>query len=175
MINYDDSRRDITIETTPGPRTQSRLIIREPQIADSGNYTCNFILCACYIFVMQTKKDMKTLSSIHYLTFFVSFVCRFSQQYRASKHLRVRIKRYVYVIILSGFLHSHITDFTCMEIFWGKRKTEKQKKRLCGYSKIRVHQKSKCHTHILDIYKDLSHTVDNFIATVISRLKCLEL
>lgn len=49
MINYDDSRRDITIETTPGPRTQSRLIIREPQIADSGNYTCN-IFFVCYIF-----------------------------------------------------------------------------------------------------------------------------
>lgn len=29
MINYDDSRRDITIETSPGPRTQSRLIIQE--------------------------------------------------------------------------------------------------------------------------------------------------
>jgi hypothetical protein len=40
MINYDDSRRDISIETTPGqPRTQSRLIIREPQISDSGNFT----------------------------------------------------------------------------------------------------------------------------------------
>ncbi|CRL08425.1 CLUMA_CG021283, isoform A [Clunio marinus] len=41
MINYDDSRRDVSIETTPGPRTQSRLIIREPQISDSGNYTCS--------------------------------------------------------------------------------------------------------------------------------------
>lgn len=63
MVSYDDNRRDVTIETIPGPRTQSRLIIRvssfimieaqcemlkkiipfikkEPQISDSGNYTC---------------------------------------------------------------------------------------------------------------------------------------
>jgi hypothetical protein len=38
MVNYDDNRRDISIETIPGPRTQSRLIIKEPQISDSGNY-----------------------------------------------------------------------------------------------------------------------------------------
>ncbi|CAO1369191.1 unnamed protein product, partial [Diamesa serratosioi] len=56
MINYDDSRRDITIETTPGPRTQSRLIIREPQIADSGNYTCsasNTEPASIYVFVSK--------------------------------------------------------------------------------------------------------------------------
>ena len=35
-----DNRRDITIDTIPGPRTQSRLVIKEPQITDSGNYTC---------------------------------------------------------------------------------------------------------------------------------------
>ncbi|CAO1320323.1 unnamed protein product [Diamesa hyperborea] len=40
MVNYDDNRRDISIDTIPGPRTQSRLIIKEPQITDSGNYTC---------------------------------------------------------------------------------------------------------------------------------------
>lgn len=54
MINYDDTRRDITIETSPGPRTQSRLIIREPQIADSGNYTCsasNTEPASIYVFV----------------------------------------------------------------------------------------------------------------------------
>lgn len=56
MINYDDSRRDISIETTPGPRTQSRLIIREPQIADSGNYTCsasNTEPASIYVFVSK--------------------------------------------------------------------------------------------------------------------------
>uniref|UniRef100_A0A182JB37 Ig-like domain-containing protein n=1 Tax=Anopheles atroparvus TaxID=41427 RepID=A0A182JB37_ANOAO len=56
MINYDDSRRDITIETTPGPRTQSRLIIREPQINDSGNYTCsasNTEPASIYVFVSK--------------------------------------------------------------------------------------------------------------------------
>lgn len=58
MINYDDSRRDITIETSPGPRTQSRLIIREPQIADSGNYTCsasNTEPASIYVFVSKGK------------------------------------------------------------------------------------------------------------------------
>ncbi|XP_055379716.1 zwei Ig domain protein zig-8 isoform X2 [Condylostylus longicornis] len=56
LINYYDSRRDITIETTPGPRTQSRLIIREPQIADSGNYTCsasNTEPASIYVFVSK--------------------------------------------------------------------------------------------------------------------------
>lgn len=58
MINYDDSRRDITIETTPGPRTQSRLIIREPQITDSGNYTCsasNTEPASIFVFVSKGK------------------------------------------------------------------------------------------------------------------------
>nr|XP_043066356.1 zwei Ig domain protein zig-8 isoform X1 [Drosophila bipectinata]XP_043066357.1 zwei Ig domain protein zig-8 isoform X1 [Drosophila bipectinata] len=56
LINYVDSRRDITIETTPGPRTQSRLIIREPQITDSGNYTCsasNTEPASIYVFVSK--------------------------------------------------------------------------------------------------------------------------
>lgn len=56
MINYDDSRRDISIDTIPGLRTQSRLIIREPQVQDSGNYTCsasNTEPASIYVFVSK--------------------------------------------------------------------------------------------------------------------------
>lgn len=56
MINYDDSRRDVSIETTPGARTQSRLTIREPQPSDSGNYTCsasNTEPASIYVFVSK--------------------------------------------------------------------------------------------------------------------------
>lgn len=56
MINYDDTRRDITIDTIPGLRTQSRLIIREPQISDSGNYSCsasNTEPASIYVFVSK--------------------------------------------------------------------------------------------------------------------------
>jgi hypothetical protein len=56
MINYDHTRKDVTIETVPGPRTQSRLIIREPQITDSGNYTCsasNTEPASIYVFVSK--------------------------------------------------------------------------------------------------------------------------
>nr|XP_029722628.1 hemicentin-1-like [Aedes albopictus] len=65
MINYDDSRRDISIETVPGQRTQSRLIIREPQINDSGNYTCsasNTEPASIYVFVSKGELcDMNVL------------------------------------------------------------------------------------------------------------------
>lgn len=41
MINYDTARGGITVETNPGPKTQSHLIIRDAVDTDSGNYTCS--------------------------------------------------------------------------------------------------------------------------------------
>ena len=39
MINYD-LERGITVTTTPGRRTHSQLLIKQAEVADSGNYTC---------------------------------------------------------------------------------------------------------------------------------------
>ena len=40
MINYD-LERGITVTTTPGRRTHSQLLIKQAEVADSGNYTCS--------------------------------------------------------------------------------------------------------------------------------------
>lgn len=40
MINYDNVRGGITVETEPGPKTQSRLLIQDASDRDEGNYTC---------------------------------------------------------------------------------------------------------------------------------------
>lgn len=69
MINYDDSRRDVSIETTPGARTQSRLTIREPQPSDSGNYTCsasNTEPASIYVFVSKGKDSTHVWQSVVY-------------------------------------------------------------------------------------------------------------
>ncbi|KAJ8971363.1 hypothetical protein NQ317_014541 [Molorchus minor] len=56
MINYDTARGGISVETEPGPRTQSRLTIRDTNDADSGNYTCsasNTEPASIYVFVSE--------------------------------------------------------------------------------------------------------------------------
>ncbi|KDR15426.1 Neuronal cell adhesion molecule, partial [Zootermopsis nevadensis] len=56
MINYDTSRGGITVETEPGPKTQSRLTIRDAHDTDSGNYTCsasNTEPASIYVFVSE--------------------------------------------------------------------------------------------------------------------------
>lgn len=58
MINYDTARGGISVETVPGPRTQSRLTIRDTNDADSGNYTCsasNTEPASIYVFVSEGK------------------------------------------------------------------------------------------------------------------------
>ncbi|CAG9863235.1 unnamed protein product [Phyllotreta striolata] len=56
MINYDTARGGISVETVPGPKTQSRLTIRDTNDADSGNYTCsasNTEPASIYVFVSE--------------------------------------------------------------------------------------------------------------------------
>jgi hypothetical protein len=58
MINYDTSRGGITVETDPGPKTQSRLTIRDAHDTDSGNYTCsasNTEPASIYVFVSEGR------------------------------------------------------------------------------------------------------------------------
>lgn len=63
MINYDTSRGGITVETDPGPKTQSRLTIRDAQDTDSGNYTCsasNTEPASIYVFVSEGRLQLKS-------------------------------------------------------------------------------------------------------------------
>lgn len=93
---------------------------------------------------MQTKKDMKTLSSIHYLTLFF-FVCLQvqlaiqSQQAFTCSYQKVRLCHYI--IWASPF--SYYGFYLHGNFFWAKEKQEKlgekKEERICGYSKIRVH------------------------------------
>lgn len=70
MINYDTSRGGITVETEPGPKTQSRLTIRDAHDTDSGNYTCsasNTEPASIYVFVSEGRPRWK------FSLFFVSW------------------------------------------------------------------------------------------------------
>lgn len=78
MINYDTSRGGIDVQTQTGPRTQSRLTIRNTNDGDSGNYTCsasNTEPASIYVFVSEGKQliilrflhrdDISTLANFH--------------------------------------------------------------------------------------------------------------
>ncbi|EEB10524.1 conserved hypothetical protein [Pediculus humanus corporis] len=59
MINYDTARGGITVETNPGPKTQSHLTIRDAVDTDSGNYTCsasNTEPASIFVFVSEGDK-----------------------------------------------------------------------------------------------------------------------
>nr|CAI5823601.1 unnamed protein product [Callosobruchus analis] len=58
MINYDTARGGISVDTDPGPRTQSRLMIKNTHDADSGNYTCmasNTEPASVFVYVSEGK------------------------------------------------------------------------------------------------------------------------
>ncbi|XP_046434124.1 neurotrimin [Neodiprion pinetum] len=59
MINYDNARGGVTVETDQGPRTQSRLTIRHAVEKDTGNYTCsasNTESASIFVFVTEGDK-----------------------------------------------------------------------------------------------------------------------
>ncbi|XP_075215085.1 neurotrimin-like [Lycorma delicatula] len=59
MINYDTARGGISVETESGPKTQSRLTIRDAHDGDSGNYTCsasNTEPASVFVFVSEGDK-----------------------------------------------------------------------------------------------------------------------
>ncbi|RZF41348.1 hypothetical protein LSTR_LSTR000062 [Laodelphax striatellus] len=59
MINYDTARGGISVETESGPKTQSKLTIRDAHDVDSGNYTCsasNTEPASVFVFVSEGDK-----------------------------------------------------------------------------------------------------------------------
>ncbi|CAH0391641.1 unnamed protein product [Bemisia tabaci] len=59
MINYDVARGGISVETKPGPKTQSILTIAGADESDNGNYTCsasNTEPASIYVFVSEGDK-----------------------------------------------------------------------------------------------------------------------
>lgn len=61
MINYDNVRGGITVQTEPGPKTQSRLLIQDASDKDEGNYTCtasNTDPASISVFVSEGKNEL---------------------------------------------------------------------------------------------------------------------
>nr|CAD7569160.1 unnamed protein product [Timema californicum] len=79
MINYDTSRGGITVETEPGPKTQSRLTIRDAHDTDSGNYTCsasNTEPASIFVFVSEVNCiDIHMKTIINSITKFNLITC----------------------------------------------------------------------------------------------------
>lgn len=65
MINYDTARGGITVDTNPGPKTQSHLVIRDAVDSDSGNYTCsasNTEPASIFVFVSEGEREISKRS-----------------------------------------------------------------------------------------------------------------
>lgn len=71
MINYDNIRGGIVVNTENGGRSTSRLTIHDVIDTDSGNYTCetaNAEQAYVYVFVSEgkLKKNIKFVNTIRY-------------------------------------------------------------------------------------------------------------
>ncbi|XP_054279125.1 uncharacterized protein LOC128997510 [Macrosteles quadrilineatus] len=65
MVNYDSVRGGVTVDTEPGPKTHSRLIVNKATPADTGNYTCrapNTDPDTIYVFVSKEGENTAAIS-----------------------------------------------------------------------------------------------------------------
>lgn len=84
MINYG-STRDLSIETETGSKTQSRLIIKDAQLTDEGNYTCetaNAEPASTLVYISQGKR--KYTHNFSLFAFFFAFYLHLMGKHSAT-------------------------------------------------------------------------------------------